>query len=132
MIIGRRSFLIGAAAGILAPALVRAENIMPVRTPIVLRRPVFRILWSTTDSPFGTAILERRVYGSWVETMIMPFGRDTWCYSTSEAFPGVKGMIVTRNDAKFRFPDGTVQTFQRGVDGSEFFDTPLDRLQLAI
>jgi hypothetical protein len=38
MLINRRSLIVGAAALIAAPAVVRASSLMPVRTPIVLRR----------------------------------------------------------------------------------------------
>lgn len=42
MILPRRSFISGLAAALAAPAVVRAANIMPVRTPVLLRDAVLR------------------------------------------------------------------------------------------
>ena len=50
MIIQRRNFLIGLASMFAAPAIVRIENIMPVRTPIITDPWVYFQSW-----PIGEA-----------------------------------------------------------------------------
>lgn len=55
MEISRRSLITGLVGLIAAPAIVRAENLMPVRLPLVMRKPMV----------FGRAMLNGEFVGDW-------------------------------------------------------------------
>jgi hypothetical protein len=55
IIIPRRNFLIGLAATLAAPAVVRASSLMPIRVPAPMRRCTLYVATSGYDGWPGTA-----------------------------------------------------------------------------